>query len=329
MAISPRFKPLWAAAHPFLIMQIDILGVGIDFGAGARGVNMGPSAIRLAGLHEGLEALGHTLNDLGDLAVPIRQNTHVGDPRLRYLDPILDVTQRLSKHVEASISSGSVPLVLGGDHSLSAGSISGAARVMNTGVIWIDTHGDFNTAETSPSGNIHGMPLAALCGLGDPRLVSLGGLDPVAPKINPANVVIVGAREIDPEERVLMREAGVTVYSMAVIDRFGMRSVMERAIEIASRGTQGVWMSLDLDAVDPMYAPGVGTPAPGGLTVREAHLAVEMIAASGRMIGMDLVEVNPILDRENMTGTLAVDLALSAFGKTVWDREDSLAGFLG
>lgn len=304
-------------------MKIDIIGAPLDFGAGRRGVDMGPSAIRYAGLKAGLEELGHDVRDLGNVAVPIGENCVPGDdPRLKYLDPIIQVEQELVEVVGNSVMAGRIPLVLGGDHSLSIGSVAGALRSGRTlGLIWLDTHGDFNTDETTPSGNIHGMPLAALCGYGDLRLKSLDGLIPAGPKLSPKNIVVVGARHLDAAERELMREAGVTVFSMPMIDRFGIGAVMERAVEIASRGTEGIYVSFDLDVVDPADAPGVGTAVPGGLNIREAHLAVEHVAATGLLAGIDLVEVNPILDRANMTAELAVELALSAFGKKIWYDE--------
>lgn len=303
-------------------MKIDIIGAPLDFGAGRRGVDMGPSAIRYAGLKAGLKSLGHEVRDLGNVNVPIGENCLPGDPRLKYLDPIIQVEQELVEVVSKSVAAGHIPLVLGGDHSLAIGSVAGALRTgRRLGLIWLDTHGDFNTADTTPSGNIHGMPLAALCGYGDPRLTSLDGLIPTGPKLSPSNVVIVGARNLDAPEKELMREAGITVFSMPTIDRFGIGAVIERAVEIASNGTEGIYVSFDLDVVDPADAPGVGTAVPGGLNIREAHLAVEYVAATGLMAGLDLVEVNPILDRANMTAELAVELALSAFGKKIWYDE--------
>lgn len=303
-------------------MQIDIIGAPLDFGAGRRGVDMGPSAIRYAGLKAGLEGLGLEVRDLGNVAVPIGENCAPGDPRLKYLDPIIEVERELIDVVSSSVANGRIPLVLGGDHSLAIGSITGAIMDgRRLGLIWLDTHGDFNTDETTPSGNIHGMPLAALCGYGSQRLITLDGLFPAEPRLDPANVVIVGARSLDAAEKVLMREAGITVFSMPMIDRFGIGAVMDRAVEIAAHGTDGIYVSFDLDVVDPAYAPGVGTAVPGGLNIREAHLAMEHVAATGLLAGLDLVEVNPILDRANMTAELAVELALSAFGKQIWYDE--------
>jgi arginase len=299
-------------------MNLEIVGALMDFGSGRRGVDMGPSAIRYAGLDERLESLGHKVKDRGNIGAPPRETLKIEDPKLKYLDPILSVCQRLADQVAESSASGCVSVVLGGDHSISLGSVSGAARGRNLGLIWLDAHGDFNTHETTPSGNIHGMPLAALCGIGHEQLVTLGGTAPQTPKILPKNVAVVGARDLDPSERDLMREAGVAVYSMEAVDRYGIGEVIRRAIDSASLGTDGIYVSLDLDVIDPMYAPGVGTPVPGGLTYREAHLAAEMLAETGQIVGLDIVEVNPILDRSNATADLAVELALSALGKRVW-----------
>ncbi len=299
-------------------MQIDLIGVPLDFGAGRRGVDMGPSAIRYAGLRQGLELLGHDVTDYGNIVVPVAETCEIGDPKLKYMEPIVGVAQRLAERVATTVAEERLPLVLGGDHSLALGSVMGAARGRKLGLIWLDAHSDFNTHETTPSGNIHGMPLAAICGHGASGLVTLGGTVPSGTKLEPHNVAIIGARDIDPEERRLLRSSGVAVYSMEAIDRLGINEVVHRAIETACRGTDGIYLSLDLDGIDPMFAPGVGTPVPGGLTFREAHLAVELLAETKRLVGMDLVEVNPILDRTNMTAELAVQLALSAFGKRIW-----------
>ena len=301
-------------------MQIDLIGVPLDFGAGRRGVDMGPSAIRYAGLYQGLEALGHTVVDYGNIMVPVSETCEPGDTRLKYLDPIIGVCQRLADRVAQSMAEGRLPLVLGGDHSVALGSVIGAARGRKLGLIWLDAHGDFNTHETTPTGNIHGMPLAAICGYGAQQLVTMGGVEGMQAKIDPHNIAIIGARDLDAQEKCLLRASGVAVYSIEEIDRFGINEVLNRAIELTCRGTDGIYLSLDMDGIDPMFAPGVGTPVPGGLTFREAHLAVELLAETKRMIGMDLVEVNPILDRANMTAELAVSLALSAFGKRIWER---------
>jgi arginase len=298
-------------------MQIDVIGVPIDLGADRRGVDMGPSAIRYAHLHPKLEELGYTLNDRGNIEVPIQETCSITDPRLKYMDCIIPMARRISGAVATSIQGGRFPLVLGGDHSLSAGSIRGAARHRKLGVIWVDAHADFNTAETTPSGNIHGMPLAALCGMGDPRLVCLWG-EETAPVLDPRRVAVIGARDLDPGEKRNLREADVMVQSMEQIDRIGMVAALEKAIDRVSRDVDGIYLSLDMDALDPRHAPGVGTPVPGGLTYREAHLACEVVAETGRLIGMDLVEVNPILDVQNQTAILAVEFIRSALGSRIW-----------
>jgi len=298
-------------------MQIDVIGVPIDLGADRRGVDMGPSAIRYAHLHQKLEELGYTLSDRGNIEVPIQETCSITDPRLKYMDCIIPMARRVSGAVATSIQGGRFPLVLGGDHSLSAGSIRGAARHKKLGLIWVDAHADFNTAETTPSGNIHGMPLAALCGMGDPRLVRLWE-EETAPVLDPRRVAVIGARDLDLGEKRNLREADVMVQSMEQIDRIGMVAALEKAIHRVSRDVDGIYLSLDMDALDPRHAPGVGTPVPGGLTYREAHLACEVVAETGRLIGMDLVEVNPILDVQNQTAILAVEFIRSALGSRIW-----------
>ena len=297
-------------------MQIDIIGVPVDLGADRRGVDMGPSAIRYAHLHQKLDELGYAHEDRGNIEVPILETCQITDPRLKYIDCILPMGRCLAGAVATSIQGGRFPLVLGGDHSLSVGSIRGAARHKRLGLIWVDAHADFNTPETTPSGNIHGMPLAALCGLGDPRLVSLW--DETSPVLDPKRVAVIGARDLDPGEKRNLREAGVMVQSMEQIDRIGMVAALEKCIEHVSREVDGLYLSFDMDALDPRHAPGVGTPVPGGLTYREAHLACEVIAETGKLIGMDLVEVNPILDAQNGTAALAVEFIRSALGSRVW-----------
>ncbi len=298
-------------------MQIDIIGVPIDLGAGRRGVDMGPSALRYANLQSKLEALGYSVQDEGNIEVPIAETCSITDPKLKYVDCIVPMSRRVAGAVATAIQGGRFPLVLGGDHSLSLGSIRGAAKHKKVGVIWVDAHADFNTPESTPSGNIHGMPLAALAGLGDPSLVKLW--DEVIPVVDPKHIAIIGARDIDPGEKVNLREAGVMVMSMEQIDRFGMTTAIEKAIECVSRDTDGIYLSFDMDALDPNYAPGVGTRVSAGLTQRESHLACELIAETGKLTGMDLVEVNPILDLQNQTAALGVDLILSALGRRIWD----------
>jgi arginase len=300
-------------------MQIDIIGIPIDLGADRRGVDMGPSAIRYAHLQTKLEALGYSVEDKGNIEVPIAEMCSITDPKLKYLDCIVPMSRRAAGAVSTSLQSGHFPLVLGGDHSLSIGSIRGAARIKKLGVIWVDAHADFNTDRTTPSGNIHGMPLAALCGLGDARLSRLW--DEALPVVDPKRVAIIGARDLDPGEKVNLREAGVMVMGMEQIDRLGMVAAVEKAIERVSRHVDGIYLSFDMDAMDPRHAPGVGTPVPAGLTQREAHVACELVGETGLLIGMDVVEVNAILDKQNQTGALAVEFVLSALGKRIWNGD--------
>src|SRR4051794_1193822 len=251
--------------------DIAIIGTPVDLGAGRRGVDMGPSAIRYAGLKERLEALGHRVRDLGNIHVPLVEQLALpaAGEKLRYLDALIEINLALAEQVATVVADGSFPLILGGDHSMSIGSIGGVARGRRIGVIWIDAHGDFNTPETTPSGNIHGMSVAALAGLGDPRLVGMGR----EPRrhVDPTNIAVVGARQLDPGERENLRQAGVCVFAMEQIDRIGLYNALVDAIAFASRNADGIYLSFDLDSLDPVYAPGVGTPIPGGLTYREAH----------------------------------------------------------
>ena len=297
-------------------MQIDIIGVPIDLGADRRGVDMGPSAIRYSHLQKKLEELGYDVHDEGNVEVPIAEMCQITNPNLIYIDCIVPVSRRIAGAVATSTQAKHFPLVLGGDHSLSIGSVRGAARNKKIGVIWIDAHADFNTAETTPSGNIHGMSLAILAGLGDKSLVQLW--DESTPVIDPSKIAIIGARDLDSGEKVNLSNAGAMVMGMEQIDRYGMVTVLERAIERVSRDVDGIYLSLDLDALDPEHAPGVGTPVPAGLSQRETHLACELIAETGMLVGMDLVEVNPILDGQNRTAALAVEFALSALGRRIW-----------
>lgn len=299
--------------------QIAIMGVPLDLGAGRRGVDMGPSAIRYAGLQRGLHALGHSVNDAGNLAVPLAETVPAIDPatNLHHLAPIAAVCASVARAVAEQIAQHTLPLVLGGDHSISLGSVAGAAHGRRIGLLWIDAHADFNTPDTSPSGNIHGMPLAALTGRGHPRLVGVDGFATSTPVIQPAHVALIGIRDVDPLEREALHGSGIHTFTMHDIDRQGIAAIMEQAIRIVSRGTDGIHVSFDLDVVDPHEAPGVGTPVPGGISYREAHLAMEMLAQTGSLISLDLVEVNPILDERNTTAQLAAALALSALGKHI------------
>jgi arginase len=300
-------------------MQIDIIGVPIDLGADRRGVDMGPSAIRYAHLQNKLEELGYTVQDEGNVEVAIAEMCKITDTKMKYIDCIVPMSRRIAGAVATSIQAKNFPLVLGGDHSLSIGSVRGAARNRKIGVIWIDAHPDFNTAETTPSGNIHGMSLALLAGMGDPRLVQLW--DESIPVIDPTKIAIIGARDVDGGEKANLQKAGAMVMGMEQIDRYGMVAAIEKAIERVSRDVDGIYLSLDMDALDPQHAPGVGTPVPAGLTQRETHLACEMISETNLLIGMDLVEVNPILDGQNKTAALAVEFALSALGRRIWNGQ--------
>lgn len=296
-------------------MRLEIIGVPQDLGANRRGVDMGPSAIRYAGVRERLESLGYEVHDQGNIPVSLREERPAAvDERLRYLKEIQATSELLAEAVRKALEAGALPLVLGGDHSIAIGTLAGAASVKQCGVIWFDAHGDFNTPETTSSGNIHGMPLAASLGRGDERLVSCGGF---VAKAKEKNVALIGARDLDPEERESLRQSRISVFTMQDIDEMGMKRVMRQALAAALDGTEGFVLSLDMDALDPLEAPGVGTPVRGGLTYREAHLAMELLAETGALIAMEVVEVNPILDTRNQTAELAVELIASALGKRI------------
>jgi len=295
--------------------KISIIGVPMDLGQMRRGVDMGPSAIRYAGVIERLERLRYIIVDLGDIEIGRAERSDVKNvENLRNLKAVAEANEQLAVKVDEAVQSESFPLVLGGDHSIAIGTLAGVAKhYENLGVIWYDAHGDLNTAETSPSGNIHGMPLAVSLGIGHPSLTNIMGY---TPKIKPENIVIIGARALDEGERELIKEKGIKVYTMHEIDRLGMTQVMEEAITyLRNRGTDGVHLSLDLDGLDPHDAPGVGTPVIGGISYRESHLAMEMLAESGIITSAEFVEVNPILDERNKTATVAVALMGSLFGE--------------
>ncbi|HEX5236200.1 MAG TPA: arginase [Silvibacterium sp.] len=300
--------------------QIKVIGVPLDLGASRRGVDMGPSAVRVAGLEARLEALGHEVKDGGNISVALAETKHAGEEHARYLSEITETCAKAAEMVERSLEEGMTPVILGGDHSVAAGTVAGVAAFYRKqhrkiGLLWIDAHADLNTPETSPSGNVHGMPLAALVGLGPEPLANILGF---SPKVSPENVVIIGVRDIDATEKENIRRAGITeVYTMRDIDERGMRTVMEEALRAAGRGTAGYHVSLDMDWIDPEDAPGVGTPVRGGATYREAHLAMEIIADHGRMVSFEIVEVNPVIDEHNRTADLAVELISSAFGKKI------------
>jgi arginase len=314
--------PKPASADNIVPKKIRILGVPLDLGQTRRGVDMGPSAVRVAGLEARLEALGHIVEDGGNISVAIPEQKKEGDPHAKYLK---EITATCTKHAETvfkTLEAGTAPLVLGGDHSVAAGTVAGVAEFFRQqrrqdqkiGLIWIDAHADINTPETSPSGNVHGMPLAAILGLGPAELANIYGF---SPKVKPENCVLVGVRDIDAPEKENVKETGIEVYTMRDIDERGMRTVIEEALRVAGRGTAGYHVSLDMDWIDPEDAPGVGTPVRGGASYREAHLAMEIIADHGRMTSFEIVEVNPVIDEHNRTADLAVELALSAFGKKI------------
>lgn len=296
--------------------NVDIIGVQMDFGASKRGVSMGPEAIRYGGIVQGLEREGCTVRDRGDIvALPYGKTCD----KMRNYEQVIDVDHRLYNMVTETLNEGRFPITLGGDHSVAAGSIAAVSKFYENkggiGVIWIDAHGDWNNEESSATGNMHGMPFSAVCGWGPDAMVDFGQKPAF---VDPKHAVQVGGRDIDPEERVRMKKSGMTVFAINVIDERGMGDVIREAIEIASSGTAGIHLSFDVDAITPESAPGTGTTVHSGLTVREAFLAVEAIAARGKLVSMDMVEVNPILDEHNKTAVLASELVQSALGKVVF-----------
>ncbi len=292
---------------------VDIVGVQMDLGAATRGVAMGPMAIRYGGICEGLKTLGYEVCDKGDI---IQLPQGATKDTLRNYEQVIDVNKRLYYSVEETLKAGHFPVILGGDHSIAAGSIAAVSKhYENIGIIWIDAHGDWNSEESSPSGNMHGMPFSAACGFGPNCMVDFGQ-GPVF--VDPKRCVQIGGRDIDSTERVRMKEAGVTVFPINVIDKLGMEEVIRRAIEVAGTDTRGIHLSFDVDAITPEAAPGTGTIVHSGLTVREAFLAVETLAESGKLLAVDMVEVNPILDERNKTGILASELVQSCLGKVVY-----------
>jgi len=299
--------------------RIAIIGAPMDLGAGRRGVDMGPSAIRLAGINERLTSLGYDVKDFGNVVVEQPESLPIGPQTARYLPQITHTCGRLADLVETAAVEGDTPLVLGGDHSIAVGTVTGMSRFLRKrdqklGLIWIDAHADMNTPESSPSGNVHGMPLACCIGIGPLELTNMSDY---MPKVDPANVALVGLRDVDRAEKPYVQSTGVQAFTMRSIDEQGLQSVIRQAIEIACNGTAGFHLSFDMDAVDPDEAPGVGTPVPGGLTYREAHLAMEMICDSTKMLSIEIVEVNPVLDQANRTAALGVELVTSALGKRI------------
>lgn len=299
--------------------KVAMIGVPMDLGGGRRGVDMGPSAIRIAGLEDGIRRLGLQYEDRGNLAVPSPESREPRDPRARFLGEIARACQRLRVKVEKVLEDGVFPLVFGGDHSIAVGTVAAISsyhhrRNQRIGLIWFDAHGDMNTPETSPSGNIHGMPCAAILGRGAPELVGLGD---IVPMVDPRNAVIVGVRDLDQFEREEIKSTGVKVFTMRDIDMWGMNEIMRRALAIATEGTCGFHLSFDMDGTDPNVAPGVGTPVAGGTDLRESHLVMEHAFESGKLLGLEITEINPILDERNKTAEFAVQLVLSAMGKRI------------
>jgi len=300
-------------------LRIRIIGVPMDLGQNRRGVDMGPSALRVGGLQQRIKQLGHHVEDIGNIPVKQPEEQPYGEKRAKYLQEIAETCRGLAAMTERTVAEGIVPLVLGGDHSIAVGSVAGAAAHFHKqgkriGCLWLDAHGDMNTPESSPSGNVHGMPLASIIGYGAPELVELAGFKPM---VAPRNVALVGIRDLDARERRIVKESGVHVFTMRDIDERGMREVMAEALRFVTDETDGVAVSLDLDFVDPTDAPGVGTPVRGGVTYREAHLAMEMIADSEAVVSMEVVEINPVIDEHNKTATLGIELVLSGLGKKI------------
>jgi arginase len=302
-----------------MAQKIRIIGVPMDLGASRRGVDMGPSALRVAGLQARIKQLGLQVEDIGNISVKQPEEMSYGEKRAKYLAEIADACKDLAAIVEKTLDENMTPVVLGGDHSIAAGSLSGVAgyfrkKEKKIGLIWLDAHGDINTPESSPSGNVHGMPLAAAMGYGATELVELQGFKP---KVEPQNISLVGIRDLDSQEKKLAKKSGVHVFTMRDIDERGMREVMSDALKYAMDDTDGISVSLDMDFVDPSDAPGVGTPVRGGVTYREAHLAMEMLADTEAMVSLEVVEINPVIDEHNRTALLGVELVLSALGKKI------------
>ncbi|MEZ4742471.1 MAG: arginase [Bdellovibrionota bacterium] len=302
-----------------IVRDIEVIGVPMDLGANIRGANMGPSALRIAGLHQKIGVLGYNVVDRGDVLIPVRETIAPEHAASHYLPVIADICEQVYEKTFEAMEHGRLPLCLGGDHSIAMGSISGVSSYLKTldqqlGLIWFDAHADINTPETSPSGNIHGMPLAALIGHGHSQFTGLSGRFPT---ISPKHIALVGIRSIDANERKLCKESGIRYFTMREIDERGMQSVMEEAIRVASAGTSGIHISFDLDAIDPLYAPGVSTPVTGGLSYRESHLALETIADTKKVTSMDFVELNPMTDNKHISGELMVELIQSALGKAI------------
>ena len=302
-----------------MIEKVAILGVPMDLGGGRRGVDMGPSAVRIAGIRSRIEKLGLEVVDHGNVAVPQPETRIPTNTRARFLSQIARCCQRVRARVERALDAGEFPLVIGGDHSIAVGTVAAISsfhhrRGEKIGLIWFDAHADMNTPESSPSGNIHGMPCAVCIGRGAPELIEIGER---VPMVDVQKAVIVAARDIDRPEKEEIRASGIQVFTMRHVDEIGISEVMRRAVAIATEGTAGFHLSFDLDGTDPSVAPGVGTPVPGGTSLRESHLVMEIAAESGKMLGLEMTEINPILDQRNRTAEVAVDLVLSALGKRI------------
>jgi arginase len=298
---------------------VHVIGVPLDLGGGRRGVDMGPSAVRIAGLGARLQALGLTVVDEGDLDTPTPETLQPGDPAQRFVEPIAQVCDALRRRAVAVFEQGHFPIILGGDHSVAAGSVAATAEAARRhgqplALFWVDAHGDMNTPATTQSGNVHGMPLAALLGPEPRALAAIGG---ARPKVRPEHTVLFGVRNLDEREKQAVRDSGVHVFTMKDIDRLGIVAATERALALAAGGTYGIHLSFDMDVCDPSIAPGVGTPVKGGLDYREAHAFMEMLADSGLLRAIDLVEINPVLDTQNATAVLGTELVLSALGMRI------------
>ena len=299
--------------------KIRMIGVPMDLGASRRGVDMGPSALRVGGIAQHLKSSGHQVEDVGNVLVKQPEEQHYGEKRAKYLAEIVETARGVAQLVEKTLEDGMIPLVLGGDHSVALGTVAGVGsffrkKEKRTGLVWLDAHADMNTPDSTPSGNIHGMPLAAIAGYGPDELTQILGAKPM---VNPHNISIVGVRDIDAKERKIIKESGVHVFTMRDLDERGMREVMAEALRFAQDETDGVSVSLDLDFVDPTDAPGVGTPVRGGVTYREAHLAMEMIADTKSVVSLEVVEVNPVIDQHNQTAMLGIELVMSGLGKKI------------
>ncbi len=302
-----------------LMAAVSVIGVPSDLGANMRGANIGPAAVRIAGLHEKLLMLGFAINECGDIAVPLRETLSLQEVKEKNQTSIRDLCSKLSECVFQSLKNNQKPIVLGGDHSQAIGTMSGVCRFAkeqnaSVGLIWIDAHADMNTPSTTHTGNIHGMPLSTLLGLGIDDLVRLDGF---TPKVRPEHVALLGIRTLDSEEKELCKKSGVRYFTMREIDERGMHAVMQEAIKVVTSGTMGFHLSFDLDGIDPLYAPGVSTPVTGGISLREAHLALEMMADTQKLMSMEFVELNPMCDIEHKTARLVVDLIQSALGKSI------------